>query len=85
MQSFNVTVVELAANAGDYGRGGLRVDLVDDRIDGWIAGRDALGTFVRRSKGNAGGRIVGFTTASADPMGSALAWRSFSQRRFIRG
>jgi cyanophycinase len=43
---------------------------------GCSAEGDALGTFVRRSKGNAGGRIVGFTTASADPMGSALAWRS---------
>jgi cyanophycinase len=36
----------------------------------------ALRTFVTRSKGDSGGRIVGFTTASSDPMGSALAWRS---------
>jgi len=37
---------------------------------------EALGTFVSRSNGCDGGRIVGFTTASSDPMGSALAWRS---------
>ena len=37
---------------------------------------DALGTFVEKSNGREGGRIVGFTTASSDPMGSALAWRS---------
>ena len=43
---------------------------------GCSAEGDALGTFVRRSRGNGDGRIVGFTTASADPMGSALAWRS---------
>ncbi|HVD05151.1 MAG TPA: cyanophycinase [Gemmatimonadaceae bacterium] len=43
---------------------------------GCSAQGDALGTFVRCSKGNEGGRIVGFTTASADPMGAALAWRS---------
>ena len=43
---------------------------------GCSAEGDALGTFVRYAKGNEGGRIVGFTTASADPMGSALAWRN---------
>jgi cyanophycinase len=43
---------------------------------GCSAEGDALGTFVRCSKGNSGGRIVGFTTASADPLGSALAWRN---------
>lgn len=37
---------------------------------------EALGAFVSRSKGKEGGRIVGFTTASSDPMGSALAWRN---------
>ena len=37
---------------------------------------EALGTFVQRSGGHEGGRIVGFTTASSDPMGSALAWRN---------
>jgi cyanophycinase len=37
---------------------------------------EALGTFVSRSRGCDGGRIVGFTTASSDPMGSALAWRN---------
>jgi len=37
---------------------------------------EALGTFVTRSQGRDGGRIVGFTTASSDPMGSALAWRN---------
>ena len=37
---------------------------------------EALGAFVGRSDGRAGGRIVGFTTASGDPRGSALAWRS---------
>ena len=37
---------------------------------------EALGTFVTRSNGRDGGRIVGFTTASSDPMGSALAWRN---------
>ena len=37
---------------------------------------EALGTFVERSNGRDGGRIVGFTTASSDPMGSALAWRN---------
>jgi cyanophycinase len=39
-------------------------------------GGEALGTFVSRSNGRGGGRIVGFTTASSDPMGSALAWRN---------
>jgi cyanophycinase len=43
---------------------------------GCSAEGDALGTFVRLARGNEGGRIVGFTTASADPMGSALSWRS---------
>lgn len=37
---------------------------------------EALGTFVDRSRGRDGGCIVGFTTASSDPLGSALAWRS---------
>src|SRR4051812_38015152 len=37
---------------------------------------EALGAFVSRSRGCDGGRIVGFTTASSDPMGSALAWRN---------
>lgn len=37
---------------------------------------EALGTFVSRSRGREGGRIIGFTTASSDPMGSALAWRN---------
>jgi cyanophycinase len=37
---------------------------------------EALGAFVSRSRGREGGRIVGFTTASSDPMGSALAWRN---------
>lgn len=37
---------------------------------------EALGAFVSRSRGCEGGRIVGFTTASSDPMGSALAWRN---------
>lgn len=37
---------------------------------------EALGAFVERSRGREGGCIVGFTTASSDPMGSALAWRS---------
>ena len=37
---------------------------------------EALGTFVERSSGRDGGRIVGFTTASSDPLGSAVAWRN---------
>jgi cyanophycinase len=60
--------------------GGRRKDEVCGTLvligGGCSAEGDALGTFVRRSKGNAGGRIVGFTTASADPLGSALAWRN---------
>ena len=43
---------------------------------GCSAGGDALGTFVHRAHGHEGGRIVGFTTASSDPMGSAIAWRN---------
>jgi len=35
----------------------------------------ALGAFVERACGREGGRIVGLTTASADPLGSALAWK----------
>ncbi|HEX2780138.1 MAG TPA: cyanophycinase [Gemmatimonadaceae bacterium] len=37
---------------------------------------EALGTFVEMSGGREGGRIVGFTTASGDPMASAIAWRN---------
>ena len=36
---------------------------------------EALATFVRMSHGDEGGRIVGLTTASADPTGSAVAWK----------
>ena len=43
---------------------------------GCSAEGEALGTFVRRSRAREGGRIVGFTTASSDPMGSAIAWRN---------
>ncbi|NUQ20911.1 MAG: cyanophycinase [Gemmatimonadaceae bacterium] len=43
---------------------------------GCSADGEALGTFVERSGGHEGGRIVGFTTASSDPMGSAIAWRN---------
>jgi cyanophycinase len=61
-------------------RGGRRKDEVRGTLvligGGCSAEGDALGTFVRLSKGNAGGRIVGFTTASADPLGSAIAWRN---------
>ena len=43
---------------------------------GCSAEGDALGAFVERSGAREGGRIVGFTTASSDPMGSAIAWRN---------
>ncbi|HEU4564042.1 MAG TPA: cyanophycinase [Gemmatimonadaceae bacterium] len=36
---------------------------------------DALATFVRMSGADQGGRIVGLTTASMDPVGSAMAWK----------
>jgi cyanophycinase len=35
----------------------------------------ALGAFVDRADARHGGRVVGLTTASADPLGSALAWK----------
>lgn len=35
----------------------------------------ALGTFLRLSGATEGGRIVGFTTASADPTQAAIAWK----------
>ena len=35
----------------------------------------ALGAFIDRAGGRDGGRIVGLTTASADPLGSAVAWK----------
>ena len=35
---------------------------------------EALATFVRMTRADDGGRLVGLTTASADPTGSALAW-----------
>ena len=35
----------------------------------------ALGAFIDRAGARHGGRIVGLTTASADPLGSALAWK----------
>ncbi|HEX8848200.1 MAG TPA: cyanophycinase [Gemmatimonadaceae bacterium] len=43
---------------------------------GCSADGEALGTFVHRAGARDGGRIVGFTTASSDPMGSAIAWRN---------
>lgn len=36
---------------------------------------DALGAFLERAGARDGGRIVGFTTASVDPEGSAMAWK----------
>jgi cyanophycinase len=35
---------------------------------------EALGTFIRLANGRDGGRVVGITTASADPQGSAREW-----------
>lgn len=35
---------------------------------------EALGTFIRLANGGHGGRVVGITTASADPQGSAREW-----------
>ena len=35
----------------------------------------ALGAFIDRADGRDGGRIVGLTTASSDPLGSAMAWK----------
>ncbi|HEX6059910.1 MAG TPA: cyanophycinase [Gemmatimonadaceae bacterium] len=35
----------------------------------------ALGAFIDRAGARDGGRIVGLTTASADPLGSAVAWK----------
>lgn len=41
---------------------------------------DALGTFLDRCGAREGGKIVGFTTASSDPQGSAHDWiRAFEQ------
>ena len=37
---------------------------------------DALATFVRMAHAEDGGRIVGLTTASMDPTGSAIAWKN---------
>lgn len=37
---------------------------------------DALGAFLRLARATEGGRVVGFTTASGDPVGSAHAWKS---------
>lgn len=37
---------------------------------------EALATFVRLTGAEAGGRIIGLTTASMDPIGSALAWKN---------
>jgi cyanophycinase len=39
------------------------------------AAGEALGTFVRCCGADNGGKIVGLTTASSDPVGSALAWK----------
>jgi cyanophycinase len=36
---------------------------------------EALGRFIDAARGRDGGCIVGFTTASGDPVGSARAWR----------
>lgn len=36
---------------------------------------EALATFVRMCGADRGGRIVGLTTASMDPVGSAMAWK----------
>ncbi|MDQ3519807.1 MAG: cyanophycinase [Gemmatimonadota bacterium] len=43
---------------------------------GCTADGDALATFVRMCKADEGARIVGLTTASADPVGSAVAWKA---------
>ena len=43
---------------------------------GCTADGDALATFVRMCGGDEGARIVGLTTASADPVGSAVAWKN---------
>ena len=37
---------------------------------------EALATFLRMSGGDAGGKIIGLTTASSDPVGSAHAWKA---------
>ena len=36
----------------------------------------ALGAFIDRADGREGGRIVGLTTASSNPLGSAVAWKN---------
>ena len=56
----------------------------DDEVSGSLvliggacsAEGEALATFLRMSGGDAGGKIVGLTTASTDPVGSALAWKA---------
>lgn len=37
---------------------------------------DALATFVRMSGADEGGKVVGLTTASTDPVGSAISWKN---------
>lgn len=37
---------------------------------------EALATFLRMSGGDTGGKIIGLTTASSDPVGSAHAWKA---------
>src|SRR5919106_1127253 len=37
---------------------------------------DAFGRFIELTGARQGGRIIGFTTASADPMASAVAWKN---------
>jgi cyanophycinase len=42
---------------------------------GCTAEGEALATFIRMCGADAGARIVGLTTASMDPVGSAMAWK----------
>jgi cyanophycinase len=37
---------------------------------------DAFGRFIELTGARQGGRVIGFTTASADPMASAVAWKN---------
>jgi cyanophycinase len=65
-----------AADGRDRRRGDERAGSLVLIGGGCSARGEALATFIRMCGGAGGGKIVGFTTASTDPVGSAVEWKN---------